>query len=222
MGRMYVYFTRVKDYFLLNDISFFHSAAYLNCIAYVTYAILRKDYYVFFANVPGLCLAIYYSLTAITILATSKKEEARKTMDTMIKVLIFGFFFFSVLGFIAGTVYSHSDDEREKAATVLGMTGVGYSILYYFAPLSTAWTVITTRNSASLYLPMLLLNLTNALLWTFYGLLAVNQPAVWVPNIVGGVITLFLLFLVLIFPSKQKDFDEIKSTGDVEESLLRD
>jgi len=192
----------------------------------VTYAILRKDYYVFFANVPGLCLAVYYSLTAITILAKSKREEDLKRMEIVINVVIFGFFFFSFVGFAAGMSYTHSDDEREKAATVLGMAGCAYSILYYFAPLSTAWTVVTTRDSSSLYGPMLIVNLLNSLLWGFYGFIAVNQPAVYIPNVAGCVVTTLLLCLVCIFPKKVKDDADVEratkiASIETEEPLLK-
>ena len=39
------------------------------------------------------------------------------------------------------------------------------SLVYYGAPLSTMAEVIKTRNSASILLPLTLMNLINALLW---------------------------------------------------------
>jgi hypothetical protein len=43
------------------------------------------------------------------------------------------------------------------------------TIAYYGAPLSTAYDIIKSRNSASIYPPLALTNLLNALLWTAYG-----------------------------------------------------
>lgn len=190
--------------------------AYLNCIAYVTYSVLLKDYFIFFANVPGLCLAVFYSLTAITVLARSNSPKDLQKMNIVMSVLIFGFFFFSVLGFASGMAWVHNDNERDKAATAFGLTGCCFSIMYYSAPVSTAFEVIRTRDASSLYAPMLVLNLTNAALWTFYGFIAINQPSVWVPNIIGGVLSIFLLTLVCIFPKKAKLLEATKSSTDIE------
>ena len=46
-----------------------------------------------------------------------------------------------------------------------GLAGNAVSLVYYGAPLSTMAEVIKTRNSASILLPLTLMNLINALLW---------------------------------------------------------
>ena len=46
--------------------------------------------------------------------------------------------------------------------------------MYYGAPLSTMAEVIRTRNSASILLPLTLMNLINALLWTTYGVVGLT------------------------------------------------
>lgn len=50
-----------------------------------------------------------------------------------------------------------------------GFTSNVVTIAYYGAPLSTMFTVIRSRSSASIYLPMCLANLVNTLLWIGYG-----------------------------------------------------
>ncbi len=49
--------------------------------------------------------------------------------------------------------------------------------------------VVRTRNSASILLPLTLMNLLNALLWTIYGL-ALLDPYVYLPNGIGAVLSL--------------------------------
>jgi len=185
------------------------TAAYLNCIAYVTYSVLLKDYFIWFANVPGLCLAVFYALMSITILARSNLSADHKRMNILIGVLIFGFFLFSILGFAAGLAFVGEDNERERAAAVIGNTGMCFSIMYYFAPLSTALTVIRTKNSASLYAPMLALNLANALLWMCYGL-AIGEVAVFIPNILGTIVSGGCLILSFMIPKREKVPEEPK------------
>jgi len=178
----------------------------------VTYSVLLKDYFLWFSNMPGLCLAVFYALMAITILARSNLTQDHKRMNIMIGVLIFGFFLFSILGFAAGLAWVGQDNERKMAASLIGNTGMCFSIMYYFAPLSTAMTVIRTRNSSSLYAPMLALNLANALLWMCYGL-AIGQAAVSIPNILGTIVSGGLLILSFVIPKKEKVPEEPKENA---------
>lgn len=64
--------------------------------------------------------------------------------------------------------------------------------VYYSAPLSTVYHVLRTRNAASLYWPLCLMNLVNGSLWTAYGI-AVTDYFIWVPNGIGAVLAAFTL-----------------------------
>ena len=177
----------------------------MNCIAYTTYGILRKDFFIFFANFTGLCLAVTYSLIALTLLARSTSQRDIDRMNVVIGVLVFGFFFYSVLGMAAGMAFSSSDNERSQAANMIGLTGCCFSIMYYMAPLSTALRVISTKDASSFHAPMIVLNLTNALLWLFYGFVAIGQPAVWAPNMVGTALSVFQLSLIFLYRNGGQD-----------------
>lgn len=169
--------------------------AYMNCVAYTTYGMLRQDWYIFCANFTGLCLAVFYSLVALTLLSKSSEKRDIDRVQIVIGVLVFGLFFFSILGMSASMIYN----DRGPAATLFGMTGCVFSIMYYVAPLSTAMKVISTKDASSFYAPMICLNLANALLWLFYGFIAISQPAVWAPNMVGAALSIFQLFLTVIY-----------------------
>lgn len=129
-------------------------------------------------------------------------------MNIVIGVLVFGFFFYSVLGMAAGMAFSSADNERSQAANMIGLTGCCFSIMYYTAPLSTALRVISTKDASSFYAPMIALNLTNALLWLFYGFVAIGQPAVWAPNMVGTALSVFQMSLIFIYRNGGKAQDK--------------
>jgi uncharacterized protein with PQ loop repeat len=173
--------------------------AYLNCIAYTTYGILRKDFYIFFSNITGLCLATFYALIALTLLAKNANAKDVERMNIIIGALVFGLFFYSILGLSACFSYSNDDNGLNLSATAFGMTGCCFSIMYYTAPLSTALQVIATKDASSFYAPMIILNLCNATLWMFYGFFAINQPAVYAPNMVGCALSIFQLSLVFLY-----------------------
>ena len=170
---------------------------------------LLKNYFIWFANAFGLCLSVFYALMSITILSRSKLTADHKRMNIIIGVLIFGLFLFSTLGFAAGVAFVGENDERERAAAVIGNTAMCFNILYYFAPLSSALTVIRTMNSASLYAPLLALNLANALLWMCYGL-AIGDVIVITPNVLGTIVSGGLLVLSFLIPKREKVPDEPK------------
>ena len=50
-----------------------------------------------------------------------------------------------------------------------GITANVVLLIYYSAPLTTMKEVILTRNSASLYWPLSMMNVLNGLLWVGYG-----------------------------------------------------
>lgn len=60
--------------------------------------------------------------------------------------------------------------------------------------------VVRTRNSASIYRPTCIANLANAALWVAYGV-AVSDPFIWVPNGVGGIVSVFLTSLTIMYSS---------------------
>jgi hypothetical protein len=47
--------------------------------------------------------------------------------------------------------------------------------LYYIAPLTSLFKVLADRDSSSIYWPLSLTNLANALLWMVYGMVSDHQ-----------------------------------------------
>ncbi len=142
------------------------------------------------------------ALMSITILSRSKLTADHKRMNIIIGVLIFGLFLFSTVGFAAGVAFVSENDEGERAATVIGNTAMCFNILY-FAPLSSAFTVVRTLKSASLYAPLLALNLANALLWMCYGL-AIGDAIVITPNVLGTIVSGGLLVLSFVISKRER------------------
>jgi hypothetical protein len=72
---------------------------------------------------------------------------------------------------------------------------------YYLSPLATLALVLKTRSSASLTLPLCVMNIVNGSLWMTYGLV-LSDPFVWVPNAIGAVLGVIQTSLCLAFPSQ--------------------
>ena len=60
-----------------------------------------------------------------------------------------------------------------------GVTCVTVLFFYYFAPLSTLRQVLVSRDSASFYWPLCVMNSINGTLWMVYGLVSGVHPTRW-------------------------------------------
>lgn len=61
-------------------------------------------------------------------------------------------------------------------AAYRGSTAVAILGIYYIAPLTSLFKVLKERDSSSIYWPLSLMNLGNALLWMVYGMVG-GAPA---------------------------------------------
>ena len=95
-------------------------------------------------------------------------------LKTCLEVMVAGgAFFWAYIAMICFIVMDDSSESRFNANSIVGSLGCACGLCYYASPLSTMMTVIRTRDSSSLYLPLILTNLVNALMWVFYGFFGV-------------------------------------------------
>jgi uncharacterized protein with PQ loop repeat len=87
---------------------------------------------------------------------------------------------------------------------MVGYISSSFAIAYYAAPLATMLQVIKTKDSSSLYLPMILINCTNGLLWSSYGFIALHDINVYGPNVIGVILSSIQILMTFIFPKKAK------------------
>ena len=72
-------------------------------------------------------------------------------------------------------------------------------LFFYGAPLSTIYTVLTTRDSSSIHRPTMLLNTANAVFWTAFGIGTLDWFII-VPNGLGAILGFVQMILRMIVP----------------------
>ena len=180
-----------------------------NCIGWTMYGCLTRDYFIFWSNGPGLAYGIFYVLSTLPYVVKNGMTADEILMKNILEAMVVGSaFLWSYVGMICFIIYNPSDIEGNKK--IIGYLSSACSLAYYASPLTTAVQVIKTRDASSLYAPLIATNLINATLWVFYGLLALNDIAVWLPNFVGGCLAIFQLALVLLF--RKKTTDDLRSS----------
>lgn len=167
---------------------------------------MKQDYFIFLSNCTGIVLGVYYCLSSIIVLNKRKGDGDEELCHTLELIVIFAFTFWIGVLFLLGLVFNNSVYDSTNASLV-GIIGCLCGLAYYVSPLSTLADVIKTKNSVSLYRPVLFTNLCNAFMWVVYGFLGNHDPLVWGPNLIGFLLTLFQLSLSVYYKSTSIDIN---------------
>ena len=153
--------------------------------------LIKKDVFIVSPNAVGVVISIWCTLASFSIAEFSVKKH--------IQLILCGE---AVALPLLGVLTSFAcDNDLTSQLNLWGLSGNFISLVYYGAPLSTMAEVIKKRDSSSILLPLTLMNLLNAALWTIYGL-ATGDAYVFVPNGIGGLLSLAQVALAFLYPAK--------------------
>jgi len=113
------------------------------------------------------------------------------------------------LAALIGFASNFSDRTNER---IVGVSVNLNLVVFYGAPLSTIWTVLTTRSSSSIHIRTMLTNTFNGIFWSAYGI-AISDLFIAVPNSLGAALGVVQILLCLLFPRK-KDADDADDDHD--------
>ncbi|KAK9838406.1 hypothetical protein WJX84_011802 [Apatococcus fuscideae] len=156
----------------------------------VIYGSVIKNWFVFWANAPGLVIGLWLTLSTI-VHATPKVQNIMTACIMLIAI------YFSTIA----VVTTQLNAPQKTKTNIWGSAGGVALVAYYTAPLSTLIKVMRSRDSSSLHPPLCFMNFTNMCLWLSYGI-AIKNPFIWVPETVGGTLSSTALLLLLIFPRR--------------------
>lgn len=172
-----------------------------NCVIWVIYSAMIKDYFVFFANMPGVILCMFYTVTAMALLSKEQTPANDKAYAQMEKIFMVVITLYTMLALVCGIIIT----DNETNTLIIGSTAMGINILYYASPCSNLLEVIRTRDATSLFMPMLVANLGCATCWFFYSLLALGDMNIYIPNIIGITLTLTAMGCKVYFGDNPPD-----------------
>ena len=155
-----------------------------NCVAWLGYGFATGNNFVFASNLPGTMLGFWFTLSAVAFASKAQRLVVERMLLSYLFVLI-----------SAGWVAVKS---TMPAKDVFGYVANGLLLLYYAAPLSTLAKVVRQKSSASINVPLSFMSVVNGGLWSSYGL-AVSDVYIWVPNVIGVVLSSVQLALCGLF-----------------------
>lgn len=162
---------------------------FVNCISWLVYALLTNDWFLYFGNLPGMLLGIFFVLTTVRLAS----PQVRRAMETLQLALLFE------AAVIAGGL-ALGGATRNVIDFVWGLNCNIILLIYYGAPLSMIVKVFRTRSSSALHLPMVLANFVNGTMWFVYGLWGLKDYWLWGVNGLGAILAACQLALLLLFP----------------------
>jgi len=196
-------------------------------MGWVAYSFLTSDMFVLSANAPGVILSLWLNFGAVklkyretyeaassilsnddNILDSNLLDGSEQEMDVVEKVniksttsheivtlsiILFWIIVFTALSFLSFT--------HEEKTLIIGIIVNINLIVFFAAPLSTIYTVLTTKNSASIHRPLMITNTFNAIFWSLYGLALWNFVII-IPNGCGVLFGVIQIILSCWFPRR--------------------
>ena len=148
----------------------------------------------------------------MTIDKNSSNRNLKKEKNIVEGLVIAAVSMWLFVGMIIGLATSPDAATYQRGITAIGVIGDLCGLAYYAAPLSTMRVIIKTKDSSSLHIPSLFANLGNALMWIIYGIAGINDPLVWVPNLLGGLLTCSQITLCILYRNnKNENLDPISN-----------
>ncbi|OAE28759.1 hypothetical protein AXG93_2446s1010 [Marchantia polymorpha subsp. ruderalis] len=151
-------------------------ATLLNCSLWLLYGspFVNKGVLVFTINGAGAFIELFF---ICIYLAYSKDRRTRRNAVLMITAIVI--FFVAVLLINLLGIHRHS-----KRQTVVGILCVIIGTSMYVSPLTIMKTVITTKSTEFMPLPLSVFNLLNGIIWTTYALIG-HDLYITIPNALG-------------------------------------
>ena len=190
------YSIRYRDLGTLNPVPY--ALTLSNCMGLVLYGCIKADHFIFWGEVFGMFLAIYYSTSSL-LLCTLNVEHEDKYLKNISAIL------FSTLLIWTCICYCISFIDIENSVTILGLCSCISTIVYYGAPLSSVVTVLKLKNSASIDINLVLMNFVCSSSWSLYAYFSINDTFILIPNILGCCLALTQLMIWVAFHESAKE-----------------
>ena len=165
-----------------------------NCASWIAYSLYIDDYFLFFANAPGMLVGVYFTMVGYGL-----SPYGGKTRDAIERWTVGLVGALLALTLYVGLVAKKESDEHKQ--TTIGLFCNAVLLVYYASPLTTVKEVLEKRDASSLYFPISCANFVNGASWATYGL-ALNDWLLFAPNAMGAALGALQMALIRAYPSE--------------------
>jgi uncharacterized protein with PQ loop repeat len=197
----------------------------MNNIAWTIYSVILKNPFIYAANSIGVILNLYFTLTALVLLAKNEDERNKECYDKVEKFFIGCISFFVFLTLFIGVIKDLM--TFESVSSCMQIVSLILNIAYVLSLNGTIVEIVSTKDVSGIYIPFLLVNMANSFLWLFYGILGLNNVAIYGPNILCIICVSINIFLKVLWADNVGGVSSVRNTNinlesDVTSPLDRD
>ena len=171
---------------------------FLNCMTQLGYGIFMPIPPMIRCNVYGVAVGLFSIATCWYFALGTANAERWNAQACVGTISVFA---------LSGLIFAYAGLGGEGAPARVGSLGILVSIIMYAAPLSVLREVLQTKSSKALPGPQIFMGFLNSLCWFAVGIRRQKMP-VWVPNVIGMLLSLAQLVLILKFPDRPELVEE--------------
>ncbi|KAI8848508.1 sugar efflux transporter for intercellular exchange-domain-containing protein [Chytridium lagenaria] len=160
----------------------------VNCLGWVAYSWLVKDYFIAIPNLLGWSIGTFNLLTIYPLTPPGRDRN-------LIMIILIGI---SSMVYLLSTISFCSLPEA-SARLVLGVMTNVVLIGFYGSPLTAFLEVVRRRDASALNVPLAVMSFVNSALWVVYGLVQ-GDWFITVPNGLGVIFATTQLVLLYMYP----------------------
>merc|ERR1719354_526182 len=179
---------REQDLKSLNTLPF--ALLFLNNLAWIFYAYIAENIYVFFANIVAVTATLYYTIVCYPL-------DIEKNKKIVKIIFVSGFCFILCL---SAYMFIAIPGQPEFQINLIGWVSLIFLVLFYSSPLSTLMRVVKQKNAASIHFALAWTCLGNSSLWACYGLF-IGDWFIAGPNITGALLSVVQVVAKSIYKS---------------------
>ena len=206
------YSLRYRDLGALNPTPYILAVS--NCLGLVVYGCLKADHFIFWGEVLGMLLSIYYSISSL-LLSTLKVEHEEMHLNSICSAL------FATLVIWSAICYYASSIDTAESVWIIGLCSCVSTIAYYGAPLSSICTIFKLKDSNSIDVNLVIMNFICSASWLLYAYISINDIFIIVPNLIGCVLAIsqFVLWVVFRQNRSERHVEKEKDNRVIDDSL---
>jgi solute carrier family 50 protein (sugar transporter) len=159
-----------------------------NTVGCVSFGFVLRDPYVLYSNLPGLYVALFYTLVVHRVVSSSALARKIELIVT----------FWGVFWGVINSVVLFADNH-DLAVALTGWGCFTTSLFMFGVPLTVVRTVVTTKDTSLINRGFLVMQIVNCSMWTIYGIFTSNLVII-LGNAIGLVLGLLQAGLVMAFP----------------------
>jgi len=166
-----------------------YSSMIVACALWISYGVLKSEPKVYRTNSIGMVFSSCYFLFFRKYCPRSA-NGLPGTVPQHIRGIIL---------IVSLTIMIHVTMAKDKAAELIGKTGVVFCVLLFASPLAALKNVLLTKSAKSIPLPFTIATVINCGLWSVFGLLEKHDFNIYAPNLLGLAFGIAQLALIGIY-----------------------